>query len=176
MLGPFRSFCVFVLCSAARSLPPPHSSSVQNMGTASFSGPGAGRYPTANSVVNDIVRLGTGKVGSPFPFDKVRLPSRGPSFCCCCFCCRCCCCCCSLLPHLCMYDYLASMSCLSLCCSLVPVWACGRSGSWRRTLRPGSTCASPASEFFLCLQCDFFFCDALVAFFFHLSYHRRSTV
>lgn len=43
----------------------------QNMGTASFSGPGAGRYPTANSVVNDIVRLGTGKVGSPFPFDKV---------------------------------------------------------------------------------------------------------
>lgn len=42
------------------------------MGTASFSGPGAGRYPTANSVVNDIVRLGTGKVGSPFPFDKVR--------------------------------------------------------------------------------------------------------
>ncbi|CAN0495082.1 unnamed protein product, partial [Ectocarpus sp. 8 AP-2014] len=43
----------------------------KNMGTASFSGPGAGRYPTANSVVNDIVRLGTGKVGSPFPFDKV---------------------------------------------------------------------------------------------------------
>ncbi|CBJ26029.1 Homoserine dehydrogenase [Ectocarpus siliculosus] len=42
----------------------------KNMGTASFSGPGAGRYPTANSVVNDIVRLGTGKVGSPFPFDK----------------------------------------------------------------------------------------------------------
>lgn len=44
----------------------------QNMGTASFSGPGAGRYPTANSVVNDLVRLGVGKVGSPFPFDKVR--------------------------------------------------------------------------------------------------------
>eukprot|EP00903_Cladosiphon_okamuranus_P008721 g8353.t1 len=42
----------------------------KNMGTASFAGPGAGRYPTANSVVNDIVRLGTGKVGSPFPFDK----------------------------------------------------------------------------------------------------------
>lgn len=41
------------------------------MGTASFSGPGAGRYPTANSVVNDLVRLGTGKVGQPFPFDKV---------------------------------------------------------------------------------------------------------
>ncbi|CAM9641461.1 unnamed protein product, partial [Ascophyllum nodosum] len=42
----------------------------KNMGTASFSGPGAGRYPTANSVVNDIVRLGVGKVGAPFPFDK----------------------------------------------------------------------------------------------------------
>lgn len=41
------------------------------MGTASYSGPGAGRYPTANSVVNDIVRLGAGKVGRPFPFDKV---------------------------------------------------------------------------------------------------------
>lgn len=41
------------------------------MGTTSFSGPGAGRYPTANSVVNDIVRLGVGKVGTPFPFDKV---------------------------------------------------------------------------------------------------------
>ncbi|CAN0368496.1 unnamed protein product [Hapterophycus canaliculatus] len=40
------------------------------MGTASFAGPGAGRYPTANSVVNDIVRLGTGKVGAPFPYDK----------------------------------------------------------------------------------------------------------
>lgn len=44
---------------------------LQNMGTSSFAGPGAGRYPTANSVVNDLVRLGTGKVGKPFPFDKV---------------------------------------------------------------------------------------------------------
>ncbi len=55
--------------------PPTPAPYDQNMGTASFSGPGAGRYPTANSVVNDIVRLGTGKVGSPFPFDKVR-PTR----------------------------------------------------------------------------------------------------
>lgn len=41
------------------------------MGIASFSGPGAGRYPTANSVVNDLVRLGVGKAGNPFPYDKV---------------------------------------------------------------------------------------------------------
>ncbi|CAN0450312.1 unnamed protein product, partial [Discosporangium mesarthrocarpum] len=42
----------------------------KNMGTSSYAGPGAGRYPTANSVVNDLVRLGVGKAGRPFPYDK----------------------------------------------------------------------------------------------------------
>lgn len=31
---------------------------------------GAGRYPTANSVVNDIVRLARGLVGKPFPVER----------------------------------------------------------------------------------------------------------
>lgn len=36
---------------------------------STYSGPGAGRYPTANSVVNDIVRLARlGAVGTPTPF------------------------------------------------------------------------------------------------------------
>ena len=38
-----------------------------------YAGPGAGRYPTANSVVNDIVRLarlGAEGTPSPFPLEK----------------------------------------------------------------------------------------------------------
>jgi homoserine dehydrogenase len=40
-----------------------------NMGTCSYMGPGAGRFPTANSVVADIVRLANtqGEAPSPFP-------------------------------------------------------------------------------------------------------------
>lgn len=34
----------------------------ENMGAVSFAGPGAGRFPTANSVVADIIRLATGQV------------------------------------------------------------------------------------------------------------------
>jgi homoserine dehydrogenase len=39
----------------------------KNMGDSSFSGPGAGRFPTANSVMNDLVRLSLGTGGEPFP-------------------------------------------------------------------------------------------------------------
>jgi homoserine dehydrogenase len=38
-----------------------------NMGTCSYLGPGAGRFPTANSVVADICRLADGKSAPPFP-------------------------------------------------------------------------------------------------------------
>ena len=41
-----------------------------NMGQSSFAGPGAGRYPTANSVVSDIIRVAQGKVATPFPLAK----------------------------------------------------------------------------------------------------------
>lgn len=38
-----------------------------NMGTCSYLGPGAGRYPTANSIVADICRLADDHEGPPFP-------------------------------------------------------------------------------------------------------------
>lgn len=38
-----------------------------NLGTASYTGPGAGRYPTANSVVADIMRIATKSQPVPFP-------------------------------------------------------------------------------------------------------------
>jgi homoserine dehydrogenase len=39
-----------------------------NLGTASYTGPGAGRFPTANSVVSDILRIASGLSESdPFP-------------------------------------------------------------------------------------------------------------
>merc|ERR1712216_110133 len=38
-----------------------------NLGDTFFSGKGAGRFPTANSVVNDMVAMSTGNVGPPFP-------------------------------------------------------------------------------------------------------------
>jgi len=41
-----------------------------NMGNSMFGGPGAGRFPTANSVVNDLIRLAQGKVIDPFPIDS----------------------------------------------------------------------------------------------------------
>ena len=31
-----------------------------NMGSSTFAGPGAGRYPTANSVLSDLIRLSQG--------------------------------------------------------------------------------------------------------------------
>ena len=31
-----------------------------NLGTAAYIGPGAGRFPTANSVVADVMRIATG--------------------------------------------------------------------------------------------------------------------
>mmetsp|Transcript_10614 Transcript_10614/g.17094 ORF Transcript_10614/g.17094 Transcript_10614/m.17094 type:complete len:479 (-) Transcript_10614:293-1729(-) len=40
-----------------------------NMGSTSYVGPGAGRYPTANSVVNDVVRAARGLTGTAFPVD-----------------------------------------------------------------------------------------------------------
>jgi homoserine dehydrogenase len=39
----------------------------QNMGLSSYAGAGAGRYPTANSVVNDIIRIAQQKSLKPFP-------------------------------------------------------------------------------------------------------------
>lgn len=41
-----------------------------NLVSSAYIGPGAGRYPTANSVVNDIVRLARGLTGPPFPVDR----------------------------------------------------------------------------------------------------------
>jgi homoserine dehydrogenase len=38
-----------------------------NMGLSSYAGAGAGRYPTANSVVNDILRIAQQKSLKPFP-------------------------------------------------------------------------------------------------------------
>jgi homoserine dehydrogenase len=42
----------------------------RNLDTTSYSGPGAGRFPTANSVVSDIVRIGRGMATQPFPYEK----------------------------------------------------------------------------------------------------------
>ena len=41
----------------------------ENMNITSFAGPGAGRYPTANSVVNDILRLARSQTCEPFPLE-----------------------------------------------------------------------------------------------------------
>lgn len=40
---------------------------------------GAGRYPTANSVVNDVVRLARGLVGKPFPVEREVRSTHAPS-------------------------------------------------------------------------------------------------
>jgi len=43
----------------------------QNCAQMCFSGPGAGRYPTANSVVNDVAMIGSGGGrGDPFPMNS----------------------------------------------------------------------------------------------------------
>ena len=45
-----------------------------NMGVCSYTGPGAGRFPTANSVVADVYRVAVGAVQTPpFPADKDKL-------------------------------------------------------------------------------------------------------
>ena len=41
--------------------------SSENMGVTTLAGPGAGRFPTANSILNDLVRLAQGKTCPPFP-------------------------------------------------------------------------------------------------------------
>lgn len=46
-----------------------------------YAGPGAGRYPTANSVVNDIVRLARlGPQGTPAPFPLEKSWELQPDF------------------------------------------------------------------------------------------------
>lgn len=42
----------------------------ENMNTSSFAGPGAGRYPTANSVVSDLIRLCKKQTCDPFPLNE----------------------------------------------------------------------------------------------------------
>lgn len=57
-------------CLRCRSPPFP---SAYDAAQSVYAGPGAGRYPTANSVVNDIVRLarlGPKGVPNPFPLDQ----------------------------------------------------------------------------------------------------------
>lgn len=45
-----------------------------NMGNSTFAGPGAGRFPTANSILNDVLRIALGTTIDPFPLDcDVRL-------------------------------------------------------------------------------------------------------
>eukprot|EP00747_Dinoflagellata_sp_TGD_P163707 gnl/TRDRNA2_/TRDRNA2_182685_c0_seq1.p1 gnl/TRDRNA2_/TRDRNA2_182685_c0~~gnl/TRDRNA2_/TRDRNA2_182685_c0_seq1.p1 ORF type:complete len:435 (+),score=104.32 gnl/TRDRNA2_/TRDRNA2_182685_c0_seq1:57-1361(+) len=41
----------------------------KNLSTCSYSGPGAGRFPTANSVVNDMVMIAKGERGPAFPYN-----------------------------------------------------------------------------------------------------------
>lgn len=41
----------------------------ENNTQSTFAGPGAGRYPTANSVLNDMIRLSTGTGSKPFPLE-----------------------------------------------------------------------------------------------------------
>eukprot|EP00428_Durinskia_dybowskii_P065922 CAMPEP_0170385054 /NCGR_PEP_ID=MMETSP0117_2-20130122/16316_1 /TAXON_ID=400756 /ORGANISM="Durinskia baltica, Strain CSIRO CS-38" /LENGTH=442 /DNA_ID=CAMNT_0010640823 /DNA_START=115 /DNA_END=1443 /DNA_ORIENTATION=+ len=41
-----------------------------NMGVSTLSGPGAGRYPTANSVLNDLIRISLGRSLPPFPLNS----------------------------------------------------------------------------------------------------------
>ena len=40
------------------------------MGVSTLSGPGAGRYPTANSVLNDLIRISLGRSLPPFPLNS----------------------------------------------------------------------------------------------------------
>lgn len=49
----------------------------ENMGLSTYSGPGAGRFPTANSVVADIMRLAAGRASplSPKQTDSLSLES-----------------------------------------------------------------------------------------------------
>eukprot|EP00981_Chlorochromonas_danica_P000033 scaffold21_cov179-Ochromonas_danica.AAC.6 len=42
----------------------------ENLQSSTFAGPGAGRFPTANSVVNDLVRLSIGQQVPPFPYEE----------------------------------------------------------------------------------------------------------
>lgn len=52
-----------------------------NSAESVYAGPGAGRYPTANSVVNDIVRLARlGAEGTPAPFPLERRWDLEPDF------------------------------------------------------------------------------------------------
>jgi homoserine dehydrogenase len=56
------------LLASARSNGNAVAVSSSNMGTCSYTGPGAGRFPTANSVVADIVRVANGQAMiNPFP-------------------------------------------------------------------------------------------------------------
>ena len=41
-----------------------------NMGQCCYTGPGTGRYPSANSIVADVVRLAEGNGHPPFPKDE----------------------------------------------------------------------------------------------------------
>ncbi|CBN79120.1 Homoserine dehydrogenase [Ectocarpus siliculosus] len=53
----------------------------ENLTESVYAGPGAGRYPTANSVVNDIVRLARlGAAGTPPPFPLERPLELEPDF------------------------------------------------------------------------------------------------
>eukprot|EP00752_Nemacystus_decipiens_P014271 g12692.t1 len=53
----------------------------ENLTESVYAGPGAGRYPTANSVVNDIVRLARlGAEGTPAPFPLEKSWELEPDF------------------------------------------------------------------------------------------------
>lgn len=45
----------------------------QNLSRSSFAGPGAGRFPTANSVVNDLLRIAKMKSAEAFPLQNESL-------------------------------------------------------------------------------------------------------
>jgi hypothetical protein len=42
----------------------------ENVHVSTFAGPGAGRFPTANSVMNDLIRLSQDRAVPPFPLNS----------------------------------------------------------------------------------------------------------
>lgn len=83
-LAVFVSPCLVPLSSPLAAAKGPGNTVLlhtQNLGTAVFAGPGAGRFPTANSVVSDLVRLAQQTSSSsassspgPFPLETTSLP------------------------------------------------------------------------------------------------------
>lgn len=69
----YVSVCMVPLTNPLSSVSGPMNSvavTSNNLTTCQYIGPGAGRFPTANSVVNDMVMIAMGGCGSPFPLNR----------------------------------------------------------------------------------------------------------